>query len=236
MATGARAVVLAASITAFLLFQPSRAAAQDAQPAAPPVDAAPTEQTSHGRMFGVMPDFLTVTDSAGIRPLTAKQKYGVVTRTSFDWFQFGWYGFKSSVDEATGNESAYGAGVRGFGKLYASNFVDGTAENYFVGAVWPALLHQDPRYFRKATGSFGSRAGYAVTRVFITRNDAGRHRINFSEILGAGSAALLANTYHPASDRTVRGNVQVATVLISYDMLAGMLKEFWPDVARTLKH
>src|ERR1051326_6529319 len=160
MATGARAVVLAASITAFLFFHVSRAAAQDEQPApppaAPPADAAPIEQTSHGRMFGVMPDFLTVTDSAGIRPLTRAQKYSVVTRTSFDWFQFGWYTFKSGVDEATGNESAYGPGVRGFGKLYASNFVDGTAENYFVGAVWTSLLHQDPRYFRKATGGFGS--------------------------------------------------------------------------------
>src|ERR1043166_9503988 len=111
MATGARAVVLAASITAFLFFHVSRATAQDEQPApppaAPPADAAPTEQTSHGRIAGVMPDFLTVTDSAGIKPMMARQKSIVVTRTSFDWFQYGWYGFKTGVDEATGVGDAY---------------------------------------------------------------------------------------------------------------------------------
>src|SRR5262252_108513 len=115
MATGAKAVVLAASITAILFLQGSQAAAQDAQPAPPAGDAAPAEQTSHGRMFGVMPDFLTVTDSAGIKPLTRRQKYSVVTRTSFDWFQFGWYMFKSGIDEATGNEDAFGPGARAFG-------------------------------------------------------------------------------------------------------------------------
>jgi len=240
MATGAKAVVLAASITAFLFLQGSQAAAQDEQPAAPPPTPAgaapPTEQTSHARIAGVMPDFLTVNDAAGIKPLTTREKYNVVTRTAFDWFQYGWYTFTSGVGAAAGVGDGYGTGVHGFGRRYATNFADGTAENYFVGAVWPSLLHQDPRYFRKTTGSGGSRAGYAMTRVFVTRNDAGRHRFNFSEVLGAASATLVANAYHPAPDRTVHGNVVTMTSLITYDMLANLLKQFWPDVATALKH
>src|SRR5579871_2369396 len=97
-----KGVLLLLSISAICVVPCSRAAAQDAQPAAAttPADgtqpqaatgAAAAPQTSNGRLFGMVPDFLTVNDSASIRPLTVRQKYGVVTRTAFDWFQFGWY-------------------------------------------------------------------------------------------------------------------------------------------------
>jgi hypothetical protein len=244
MVIPSNSVLLVASISVMLVFPCSRAAAQDPQPAGatPPADgtqgqpapdaAGLTEQTSHDRLFGMVPNFLTVNDSGSIRPLTTAQKYNVVTRTAFDWFQFGWYTAKSGIDQWHGNEADYGNGIHGYGKRWASNFADGTAENYFVGAVWPSLLHQDPRHFRKATGRFGSRIGYAVTRVFVTRGDSGHHQFNFSEILGASTATLLANIYHPAADRTVDSNVELMSLLVSYDMLANMLKEFWPDVSK----
>jgi hypothetical protein len=68
--------------------------------------------------------------------------------------------------------------------------------------------------------------------VFVTRGDSGHHQFNFSEILGASTATLLANIYHPAADRTVDSNVELMSLLVSYDMLANMLKEFWPDVSK----
>jgi hypothetical protein len=76
----------------------------------------------------MVPNFLTVNDSGSIRPLTTAQKYNVVTRTAFDWYQFGWYTAKSGIDQWHGNEAGYGNGIHGYGKRWASNFADGTAE------------------------------------------------------------------------------------------------------------
>jgi hypothetical protein len=228
-----------------LVFPCSRLAAQDAQgtattqpdaaPQTPPAtDAASSQQTSRERLFGVMPDFLTVNNSITVKPLTTGQKYGVVTRTAFDWFQFGWYTTKSGIDQWNGAESGYGDGLGGYGKRWASNFTDGTSENYFVAAIWPSLLHQDPRYFRKGSGGFGSRAGYAVSRMFVTRGDSGHRQINFSEILGASTTTLVANLYHPAGDRTVDSNIELASELVGYDMLGVLIKEFWPEISKPL--
>ena len=51
-------------------------------------------------------------------------------------------------------------------------------------AIYPVMLHQDPRYFRRGTGSFPSRLASAAGQIFWTRTDSNRMQVNFSEILG----------------------------------------------------
>jgi hypothetical protein len=43
--------------------------------------------------------------------------------------------------------------------------------NFMTEAIYPTLLHQDPRYFRRGTGSTWSRLGYAMGQIFITHGD-----------------------------------------------------------------
>jgi hypothetical protein len=45
---------------------------------------------------------------------------------------------------------------------------------------------------------FIKRTGYAASRLFITRNEAGKNTFNFSEIVGAGAAAAISNSYYLA--------------------------------------
>jgi hypothetical protein len=66
-------------------------------------------------------------------------------------------------------------------------------------AVYPSIFHQDPRYFRRQTGSTLSRLGYAVEQIFWTRTDSGRMQFNFSEILGNSSSVAISNLYYPDS-------------------------------------
>ena len=72
-------------------------------------------------------------------------------------------------------------------------------------AVFPVLLHEDPRYFRRGTGSTWRRLGYAVTRVVITQRDGGGSRFNASEWLGSATTVGIANAYYP-DNRTLGGN------------------------------
>jgi hypothetical protein len=220
-------------------------------------DQGTTSGTSKDRLFLALPNFLTLENAGKVPPLTAGQKFKVVARGSFDKIEFPWYGVLSGISQAENSEPGYGQGAEGYAKRYGSAFADGTIENFMVAAVFPSLLHQDPRFFQTSEGSFVHRADYAVSRIFITRTDSGRRQFNFSEILGSAlSATISTNTYHPrafittrydpatnmltyvhnASDRTLPNTLSVWGTQVAYDTITIVIKEFWPDVHRKMSH
>ena len=48
-----------------------------------------------------------------------------------------------------------------------------------VEVMFPAPLRQDSRYYRMPNGGFVNRTIYAVSRMLVTRSDAGAGRFNF---------------------------------------------------------
>jgi hypothetical protein len=192
--------------------------------------------TSNDRLFFALPNFLTLENSAHVPPLTAGQKFKVVARGSFDPVQFVWYGFLSGISQAENSEPGYGQGAEGYGKRYGAAFADGAIENFMTSAAMSALFRQDPRFFQEGNGGFVHRAGYAVSRIVITRSDSGSQQFNFSEVLGSAmSAGISTYSYHPRSDRTLANTASVWGSEIGYDTLTIVLKEFWPDIRRKLR-
>jgi hypothetical protein len=195
----------------------------------------PDDQTggkSNDRLFWVLPNFLTVKNAKDVPPLTTKQKYALVTEGSFDVVEYPWYAVLAGISQVNDSEPGFGLGWTGYAKRYGAAFADGTIENYMVGAVLPSILHEDPRYYQLGTGNVAHRIGYAVSRIFVTRTDSGHARVNFSEILGSGLAAGMANGYHPRGDRTLPNTLSVWRTMVGYDTLTTLTKEFWPDLRR----
>jgi hypothetical protein len=190
---------------------------------------------SKDRLFYAMPNFLTVENSGQVPPLGAGQKFKIVTRSTFDPFQFVWYAALAGVSQASNSEAGYGQGWGAYGIRYASAFGDGMIESYMVGAVFPSVLKQDPRYFQLGHGSFVHRTGYALSRLIITRGDSGSAQFNASEIFGSAFAAGISTYgYHPHDDKTLRNTASVWGTQVGYDAIAIVVKEFWPDVRRKL--
>jgi len=194
----------------------------------------PQENPSNDRILYAVPNFLTVENSGRVPPISAGRKFKLVAEDSFDYFDYPWYGFLAGLSQAQNSEGGYGQGAKGYGKRYAAAFADGTIENFTTGAVFPALLHQDPRYFQLGKGSFLHRAGYSVSRVFVTRADSGRSQFNFSEVAGAAVAAGIANAYHPAEDRNFANTMSIWGTDMGWDAFTFAVKEFWPDIRRKL--
>jgi len=220
-------------------------------------DAGTSKGTSNDRLFLALPNFLTLENAGKVPPLTARQKFKVVARGSFDKIEYPWYGIISGISQAENSEPGYGQGFEGYAKRYGSAFADGTIENFMTSAILPSLLHQDPRFFQSSEGGFRRRAGYAISRIFVTRTDSGRSQFNYSEIFGSAlSAAISTNTYHPrafitkrfdpatetvvyvhnASDRTLPNTLSVWGTQVGYDTITILIKEFWPDVHRKMTH
>ena len=208
--------------------------------------------TSKDRLFFALPNFLTLENAGNVPPLTAGQKFKVVAKGSFDPIQIVWYAALSGISQAENSEPGYGQGAVGYGKRYGAYAADGTIENFFVGAIFPSVLRQDPRYFQSGRGSFFKRTGYAVSRIFVTRSDSGHRQFNFSEIIGSAIASGISTySYHPrrtfignnsdgipqytASDRTLKNTASVWGSQVGYDTITLVVKEFWPDIRRKLK-
>jgi hypothetical protein len=204
-----------------------------------PKTAQPDPQlgTSNDRLFKLLPNFLTLEDAGKRPPLTPSEKFKVVSRSSFDYVIYPWYGVLAGISQAENSERGYGQGAAGYGKRYGAAFADGTIESFMVNAALPSLLRQDPRFYQSSNGRFLHRLGYAVSRIFITRTDSGAEQFNYSEIFGSAIAAGISTySYHPHADRTLPNTFGVWSSQVGYDTIAIAIKEFWPDIRRMISH
>ena len=195
--------------------------------------AKPASGTSNDRIFYTLPNFLTLENADQAPPLSAGEKFKVTARASFDPVTFIWHGLQAGISQANNSEPGYGQGAEGYAKRYAQNFADGTIENFTTQAIFPSLLHQDPRYFQSGHGGVKRRILYAVSRIFMTRTDSGQSQLNYSEFLGSSSAAFISTySYHPKGDRDLSTAASVWASEVGFDTLNNLIKEFWPDIRR----
>ncbi|HEY4931639.1 MAG TPA: hypothetical protein VII23_08730 [Terriglobales bacterium] len=212
-------------------------------PAANPVDKtvgkSKLEQqtgTKNDRIFEVLPNYGTVRTSKNLPPLTDRQKFRLATAGAFDWAVWPFNGALAAIAQAKNDPESWGQGWGAYGKRYGASFADNTIGTYMTTAIFPSLLHEDPRYYRMAEGPISHRIYYSMNRLFVTRTDAGETRFNYSESIGNAAAAAISNVYYPASERTASRNATTFGFLILYDGLSNELKEFWPDIHRKLAH
>ena len=177
------------------------------------------------RLVGFFPNFYTsyIYDAA---PLTAKQKFSLATRGTFDPVAMLGIGFAAGIEQATNAYAGYGQGVAGYSKRFAAKFADGRSSDLLTHAVFPALLHQDPRYYYQGSGSVKSRLMHAVSSAFLTRSDSGRTVFNSSYFLGDLSAAALSNLYYPKGNRGANLVFTNAAVGLAGRIGTNLMREF----------
>jgi hypothetical protein len=186
-------------------------------------------ETQNKRIFGIIPNNRT-TEQKEHKALTRKEKFSLAAEDTFDWGTYllaaGFAGY-GQVRNAT---PAFGHGVPGYARYWAAAYADQAIGNMMTEAIYPVILHQDPRYFRRGTGSGWSRLGYAAGQIFVIRSDAGATRFNLSEVAGNLTAVGIATAYYPDNrnlpDVAAKFGIQIGT-----DMTSNILKEFWPDLS-----
>jgi hypothetical protein len=187
-------------------------------------------------MFNLVPNYNTVNDpDQPIVPLSTGEKFALVEHY-FDPFTFVFTSITAGFEQATNEKAGYGQGAMGYSKRYGADFTDGLTNDLFVIAVFPALLHQDPRYYRLGRGNGWKRTGYALSRILIAHSDSGATRINASEFLGNFVSGALSMTYYPQNQRSISEVFTRMSVQIGYDSIFNVLKEFYPDLKRKFHH
>ena len=203
------------------------------QPKIDPDDNA-AQQTR--RILLIIPNYRSVSANTYLPPQRFKEKFWLATQDSFDYSSFIYEGMLAGVAMAGKSEPSFGQGASGYGNYFAHTFADGTIENYMVEAVVPTLTKEDPRYYTLGKGGFFKRTGYAVSRLLVTRKDSGDRTFNISEVVGAGAAAGISNSYYSADTNVWAKTYQRWLSQMVQDAASNIAKEFWPDINHALFH
>jgi hypothetical protein len=105
------------------------------------------------RLFFVLADDTFVEKQDKFAPLSAKTKFLLSVKTMSDPVTISFIGAIALVGQARDSDPTYGQGLQGYAKRYATFYADTGIGTLMTTSVFPALLHQDPRYFQLGTGS-----------------------------------------------------------------------------------
>lgn len=210
-------------------------------PEAPRAQTAAQTQQEHEdgqqkRILGVLPNFRSVNADVHLPPQTVKDKFVTATEDSFDYSSIFVPLAVAGYDYGRNSTPEFGTGGVAYGRYLWHAAVDQTSENFFVEAIVPSLTHEDNRYYTLGHGGFVKQAGYALTRVIITRSDSGKNVFNASEVIGAGASAGLSSVYYPVRERSFGNTADQWGLNVGIDALSFVVKEFWPDINHALFH
>lgn len=152
------------------------------------------------RIFGVIPNYYVSYDGENAAPMTAKMKFELALKASFNPVTIGGAALWAGIRQATDTPN-YQQGLKGYGERFGAVSADGFSHLMISDALLQSLLHEDPRYFYQGTGTTKSRLWHAISSPFWSRRDNGTWGPNYSSLGGDLVSSSLANLYYPKSNR-----------------------------------
>ena len=178
----------------------------------------------------------TVESGANICPLSPSDKAKLYLERATSPFNIVSAAGSAGIWQATqDSHQGFGQGGRAYASRFGASLANNESAQLLNTLVFSSAFHMDPRYFRKKDGSFGSRVGYAISRVLVGRTDSGHSTFNAPELMGAVASAGLSNAYYPQSDRTASRTLESAGLTIAADAGWNILREFGVELNKMLR-
>lgn len=182
-----------------------------------PIDPSlPETPLSHERAILLFPGYDVMQQTTEpVAPLRPAQKLELAYRSIFDPSLLIRSSIVTVYDKSLSVGPDYGRGAGGIAQLFGYNCTSLASTFFFSDAFVPIVFHQDPRYFRKGSGSAKTRILWALRSEFVAFSDKGRPMPNYGSVVGYGLSTLLSDAYLPAR------NVSVGKTLQGYGIKFG---------------
>jgi hypothetical protein len=118
---------------------------------------------------------------------------------------------------------------------YKAAFIQTEPSNSVGKDPYPSLLKQNLRYLPSTSSSLMGRATYAASRIFITRDDSGKGRVNTSYFLGVLTSVASAAAYRPYWARSTSATFNNFGSTIGSDAGINVFHEFEPGIRQMVK-
>ena len=179
----------------------------------------------HQKVMGFLPNYYSSYDW-NAEHLWPRQKFELAYRSEIDPVTLTIIGAEAGIEQGYDRFPGFGQGVKGYAKRYASAYATDFTGTMIADFALPSLLHQDPRYFYKGTGSFSSRALYAMSRTLICRGDNKKPEFDYSRVVGDFAAGAISNFYYPPSDRGVSLIFTNGAIDLAANASTNLIREF----------
>lgn len=197
-----------------------------------PAEEQPPE-SRHTHSPGILPTNGTYPSLTEYKPISSGEKFRIARRKSFNAGSVLLAAVLAGRSQWDNDSPSFGQGTKGYTRYLGAAYANVVIGRYLTQAVYPSLLHQDPRFFRRGLGSGWARIGNAVGQVFRARADSGQWQFNYSGMAGSATAVAVSSAYYP-ENRAAHEAAARFGIRVGFHMAGNVLKEFWPDVSRKL--
>jgi len=188
------------------------------------------------RTLGIVPAF-NISYRADAVSLTAGQKMNLAFHSAVDPVTFAAAFLVAGYHEALDDDTGFGWGWEGFGKRSGAAYLDAFDGTIIGNGILPAVLHQDPRYFRLGHGSKTHRLLYALaTNVICKHDNTGKWEPNYSNVAGNIISGAISNFYYPSNESGFGETITNGLTVTAEGGLGAIFQEFWPDISRKFLH
>ena len=118
---------------------------------------------------------------------------------------------------------------------YETAFTQEDSSTFLDNYLYPSLLNRNLRYHPSTSASFMGRASDAASRIFITRDDSGKGRLNTSYFLGVLTSVAIHTAYRPYWTRSTSGTFNNFGSTIGSDAGLNLFHEFQPGIMLMVK-
>jgi hypothetical protein len=119
--------------------------------------------------------------------------------------------------------------------LYQVSFLQNGPSTFLDKYLYPTPLKQDTGYYPSTSESFVGRASYAASRIFVTRDDSGKAKLNTRYFLGALSAVAMHAAYRPYGARSTSETLNNFGSTVGGDAGISVFHEFRPGILQMVK-
>jgi hypothetical protein len=226
---------------------PAQAPAQDSS-STPPAQQPAAQKSQHEkaeqqikeqeqqRLVGVLPQF-NISYRSDAVSMSASQKIKLSLRSATDPVAFAVAFVAAGYHEAMDDDKGFGWGIEGYGKRSGAAYLDAFDGNLIGNGILPAVLHQDPRYFRLGHGTVTHRLLYSLaTNVICKHDNTGKWEPNYSNVGGNIVSGAISNLYYPSQDSGIGQTFTNGFIVTAEGGFGSIFDEFWPDISRKILH
>jgi hypothetical protein len=188
------------------------------------------------RVLGIVPSF-NISYRSDAVSLTAGQKMKLAFRSSTDPVAFAAAFLVAGYHEGMHDDIGFPWGIKGYGERSGAAYLDAFNGTMIGNGFLPALLHQDPRYFRLGHGTTTHRMLYALmTNVMCKHDNSGRWEPNYSNVTGNIVSGAISNLYYPSQNSGIGQTFTNGFIVTAEGGFGSLFQEFWPDISRKFLH
>lgn len=156
-------------------------------------------------------------------------------RTSADEARLSWTGGAVGSDAGSKHANASRTAQTTFADPDKEYAVAKNPSDFFEKHLYPSLLKRNLSYHPSTSASFLGRATDAASRIFVTRDDSGRQRLNTAYLVGVLSSAALHSARCPYWRRSAAQPFSDFGSNLGNDAGMNLVHEFGPGIQQLMK-